>query len=143
MANAVIAKLVTPAPADMKKAATFVIGDTKFTVNGVEFTMDVAPYVKDGRTYLPVRFVGQALGVSDSNILWDNATQKVTMLKNGTVVQLTIGSKVMLVNGAAITMDVAPELTSDRTMLPFRAIAQAFGANVGWDEATQTVTMDL
>jgi hypothetical protein len=143
VAKAVVAKLVTPAPTDQKKSAKFVIGDTNFTVNGIEYTMDVAPYVKDGRTYLPVRFVAQALGVADSNILWDNATQKVTLIKGGTVVQLTIGSNVMLVNGAAITMDVPAEITSDRTMLPFRFIAQAFGATVGWDEATQTVTMDL
>ena len=47
------------------------------------------------------------------------------MIKGGTVVQLTIGSNVMLVNGAAITMDVPAEITSDRTMLPFRFIAQA------------------
>lgn len=137
------AKVVTTAPVDTKKNATFVIGSTSFSVNGVEQTMDVAPYIKDGRTYLPVRFVAQALGVADANILWDEATQKVTLLKGDKVVQLTIGSKAMLVNGVTITMDVAPELTSDRTMLPFRAIAQAFGATVGWDEATQTVTMDL
>lgn len=143
VAKCVIAKVATPAPVDQKKSAKFVIGDTNFSVNGVDYTMDVAPYVKDGRTYLPVRFVAQALGVADSNILWDNATQKVTLIKNGTVVQLTIGSNVMLVNGSAITMDVPAEITSDRTMLPFRFIAQAFGANVGWDEATQTVTMDL
>jgi hypothetical protein len=143
VASAVIAKVGTPAPADQKKSAKFVIGDTSFTVNDVEYTMDVAPYVKDGRTYLPVRYVAQALGVADSNILWDNATQKVTLIKGGTVVQLTIGSNVLLVNGAAITMDVPAEITSDRTMLPFRFIAQAFGATVGWDEATQTVTMDL
>lgn len=143
VAKAAIAKIVTPAPVDQKKSAKFVIGDTTFSVNGIEYTMDVAPYVKDGRTYLPVRYVAQALGVADSNILWDNATQKVTLIKGGTVVQLTIGSNVLLVNGAAITMDVPAEITSDRTMLPFRFIAQAFGASVGWDEATQTVTMDL
>lgn len=142
-ASVIVANVVTPVPGEQKKAAKFVIGDTKFTVNGVEQTMDVAPYVKDGRTYLPVRFVAQALGVSDSNILWDEATQKVTLIKGDKVVQMTIGSKAMLVNGITINMDVPAEINSGRTMLPFRFMAQAFGASVGWDDATQTVTMDL
>jgi len=111
-------------------------------VAGVEKTMDVAPYVKNGRTYLPVRYVASALGVLDSNILWDEATQKVTLLKGDKVVQLTIGSNAMIVNGVTITMDAAPEITSGRTMLPFRFIAQAMGSSVAWDEATQTVTLN-
>jgi len=139
---AAAAVVSTPAPGSYKANASFVIGSTTYKVGGVEMTMDVAPYVKDGRTFLPVRYVAQALGVADANILWDNASQKVTLIKDGTVVQLTIGSNVLLLNGAAITMDVAPELTSDRTMLPIRFIAQAFGATVGWDEATQTVTLN-
>jgi hypothetical protein len=40
-------------------------------------------------------------------------------------------------------MDVAPEIKDGRTMLPFRWIAQALGASVEWDEATQTVTVKL
>ena len=33
-----------------------------YTVNGAEKTMDVAPFAKDNRTYVPVRFVGEGLG---------------------------------------------------------------------------------
>ena len=39
------------------------IGETTYTVNGEEKTMDVAPVIGSGdRTYVPVRFVGEALG---------------------------------------------------------------------------------
>ncbi len=125
-----------------KRDASFVIGSLTYTVNGVEKAMDAAPYIKDGRTYLPVRFVADALGVDSSNILWDG--KNVTLIKGDRVVQMTIGSKVMLINGASITMDVAPEVVEPgRTMLPFRWIAQALGAQVGWDEATKTVTMNI
>lgn len=124
-----------------KSTASFVIGATDYTVNGNKLTMDVAPIIKDGRTFLPVRYVAQALGVSDDNIIWDGVNETVTLLKGDKVVQLKIGSKTLLVNGVSITMDVSAELVSGRTMLPFRAIAQALGATVGWDEATQTVTL--
>lgn len=136
------ATVITSAPVDTKTSASFVIGKTTYKVGGVEKTMDVAPYIKNGRTYLPVRYVAQSLGVDDANILWDAATQKVTLLKGDKVVQMTIGSSDMIVNGVTIRMDVAAEITDGRTMLPFRFIAQALGASVGWDEATQTVTLN-
>ena len=57
------------------------------------------------------------------------------------VVQLTIGSTTMLLNGAPITMDTAPEITSGRTCLPVAWVAKALGANIQWDATTQTVTI--
>ena len=141
LTKVVNAVCVTPAPGDAKQAASFVIGSSNYTLNGVEATMDVAPYVKDGRTYLPVRYVGYALGVAAENILWDGKT--ATLIKGDKVVQVTVGSKAMVVNGASINLDVAPELKDGRTMLPFRWIAWAFGAAVDWDAETQTVTMTL
>lgn len=142
-ASVINATCVTPAPGDAKQTANFVIGSTTYTVGGVEQSMDVAPYVKDGRTYLPVRYVGYALGVNADKIMWDSATGTVTMIKGDKVVQVVVGSKSMVINGATITMDAAPEINNGRTMLPFRWIAWAFGANVQWDGATQTVTMEL
>jgi len=136
------ATTVTPAPGDYKNKVTFVIGSTTYTVNDVEQSMDVAPYIKGDRTYMPIRYVANAIGINDSNIFWDGVKRTVTLMKGDKVVQLTIGSKQLLVNGAALTMDVAPEIVSDRTMLPARFVAQAFGAGVGWDEATQEVTIE-
>jgi len=141
VAAVVNATVGTPAPGDSMMAASFVIGAKTYTLNGVEATMDVVPYVKDGRTYLPVRYVGYALGVAPENILWDGKT--ATLVKGDKVVQVSVGSKAMIVNGATINLDVAPELKDGRTMLPFRWIAWAFGAAVDWDAATQTVTMNL
>lgn len=142
-AKVVNAVCVTPAPGEEKQSAVFVIGSTTYTVNGVEAEMDVAPYVKDGRTYLPVRYAGYALGVAEENIFWDNSTGTATLIKGDRVVQFTIGQKAMIINGASVALDVAPEITNGRTMLPFRWIATAFGASVDWDGETQTVTMEL
>lgn len=124
-----------------KRSANFQIGSTTYTVNGVQSTMDVAPYVKDGRTYLPVRYVAYALGISPENVIWDGV--KATFIGQGRVVQVTPGSNVLAINGAPVSMDVVAEVVDGRVMVPFRWVAQAFGAQVDWDEATQTVTMNL
>jgi len=138
-----IARVITPAPTDVKSKVSFVIGETKYTANGVEKTMDVASYINNDRTYLPVRYVASALGVADSNILWNDSDKTATLIKGDKVVQLKVGDSKMLVNGVGIEMGVAPEISSERTMLPFRFIAQAFGASVAFDDVTKTVTMEL
>lgn len=47
------------------------------------------------------------------------------------------GIKVYL-EGNKINFDVQPQTINDRTMVPIRAIFEAMGANVTWDDATQT-----
>jgi uncharacterized protein YjdB len=122
-------------------SALFTIGSTQYTADNQIIQMDVAPYIEDNRTFLPLRFVANALGIADSNIFYDPTSQKVTIIKGSSVVQLTIGSTIMLANGAPIMMDVAPEIEAGRTCLPIAWIAQALGTNITWDATTQTITL--
>ena len=80
-------------------SAVFTIGQTSYTVNGAVYNMDATPYIKDGRTFLPLRYIANAAGIADSNITWDPATQTVTISKGERLVQVTIGSTTMLING--------------------------------------------
>ncbi len=40
-------------------------------------------------------------------------------------------------------MDAAPFISNGRTVVPIRIIAEAFGAKIDWDGATQTITITL
>ncbi|GAB6159019.1 copper amine oxidase N-terminal domain-containing protein [Desulfotomaculum varum] len=124
----VAAVVVTPAPE--AGTATFDIGSTIYTAGGVTKVMDAAPYIKNGRTYVPVRYLAYALGVAENDIAYENGV--VTLKKGNDTIKLTIGSTTLLKNDAATTMDVAPEVTNGRTMLPARFVAEALGANVGY-----------
>lgn len=135
----VIANTITPAQAGGN--AEFKINSNIYSVNGVAKVMDVAPYIKDNRTYVPIRYLAYALGVAENDVVWDAAASTATFTKGDKVVVLTIGSTTMTVNGEAQTMDVAPEIVNNRTMLPARFVAEAFGATVGWDAATGTVVI--
>ncbi len=124
--------------------ATITIGSLIYTVNDVPAQMDALPYITNSRTYVPVRYLAYALGLTADDIDWDNASRTVTIVdaNSSTTIQLTIGSKYLFVNGTPTLMDVAPEITSSRTMLPARWVAEALGAAVGWDSATRTVVID-
>jgi hypothetical protein len=136
-----IANTITPAV--QGASATFKVASNIYNVNGIAKVMDAAPYVKNDRTYVPMRFLGYALGLNDDQILWDETAQTVTLTKGDIVVVFTIGSTTYTVAGEAKTADVAPEIVDGRTMLPARYVAEAFGATVGWDQASQTVLIEV
>ena len=137
-----VATVVTPADGNATvEPATFTIGSSTYKVGEVEKTMDVAPFVEAGRTFMPVRYVAEAIGISQDNILWDQATQTATFIKAGNVAQLKVGSKTLTVNGANISMDTAAKVKDGRTVIPVRFVAQALGASVNYDEANKTVTV--
>jgi len=121
--------------------AVYVIGAPTFTVNGAVQSVVTPSYIKNGRTFLAIRDIATGLGIDPMNVLWDAASSKVTLIKGTKIVQVQIGSNVMNVNGVAVAMDVAPEISNGRSMLPAAFIAQAFGATASWDMATQTVTI--
>jgi copper amine oxidase-like protein len=56
------------------------IGSTQATVNGQQQYIDVAPFIIGASTYVPLRFVSQALGAS---VNWDGANQIVAIFTNG------------------------------------------------------------
>jgi hypothetical protein len=133
----VIANCVTPASSGA--SISFKVGSNIYTVNGVNKVMDASPYIKGDRTYVPMRYMAETLG---AEVVWDQTAQTVTLTKGDTVVVFTIGSTTYTVNGESAVADVAPEITSDRTMLPARYAAEALGAVVGWDAGTQTVIIN-
>lgn len=51
------------------------------------------------------------------------------------------GHITIVVNGRPIATDVPPQNVNGRVMVPIRFVAEALGANVGWDGNTQTVTI--
>ena len=61
----------------------------------------------------------------------------------GDVVVMSIGSNEIVINDTVKTIDAEPMIQNDRTYVPFRALAEAFGATVAYDEATQAVTAEL
>ena len=97
---------------------------------------DVYPYIKNSRTYVPIRFIAEELGY---DVKWDGPNKKVTMTSDGTTVELTIGSNKMMVNGKAVLLDAPAEIRDDRTFVPLRAIAEAFGEKVDYSSDYKAV----
>lgn len=132
--------IVTPADTNTVKVnASFVIGKTSYTNNGTEVTMDAAPYIAKNRTMVPIRYIANACGVTDENITWNQATRTATISGPNNVVTIKMGSNTITTSNGVITMDTVAVNTGNRIYVPARFIANALGATVTWDAATQTV----
>lgn len=121
---------------------TYRIGQTSYTVNGQVYSMDVAPLIINDRTYLPIRYVAESLG---SVINWDGSLQQVTVILNGTTVEMVINSNIAKVNGVntpiADDPQVTPLLISDRVQVPVAFVAGSLGFDVAWDAALQEIIL--
>ena len=111
-------------------------GGISVTLNGEALTFDVQPQLIDNRTMVPLRKIFEAMGAV---VDWNDDTQTVTATKGNEKVVATINSKNVYINGETKTLDVPPMVIDDRTLVPVRFVAEAFGANVDWNESTQTV----
>lgn len=107
-------------------------------INGQQIAFDVPPQLINSRTMVPLRAIFEALG---ANVQWYEEQQSVTSVRGNTVISLKINDTTMYVNGEAKILDTPACLVSGRTLVPVRAISEAFGATVNWDGTTNTVTI--
>lgn len=92
--------------------------------------MDVEPYIKEGRTMLPIRYVAEALGF---DVEWDNPNRTVILTDKEYKIEIPVDTNKIIVNGKTYESDVKPEIVNDRTMLPIANIARALGLVDGED----------
>lgn len=117
------------------------IGSTTYKVNGAEKSLEVAPVIQNNRTLVPTRAISEGLGYQ---VLWNASTNTATIVTpDNRTAAFTLGSNVVTVNGVpSLTMDTAPAVVDGRMLVPFRALGDALGIAVTWDEATNTATFN-
>lgn len=144
------------------RTAYFWVGSNQYqvVVNGVTTTetMDAAPYYKNGRVMLPIRYVARAMGIDDSDphlVSYEPKRQEVVLARmikldkllnyevvSGAVTIFHIGSNKCVWSGIfEIKMDVVPEIVDGRVYVPLRAAAQSLGGLCYWNDAEKKVTI--
>ena len=103
---------------------------------GEKLSFDVPPQIINGRTLVPMRKIFESLGAT---VDWDGNTRTATSVREDKTIILTIDSYTMYVNGKSVTLDVAPCIIDGRTLVPARAVSEAFNLKVDWDNDTRSV----
>lgn len=97
---------------------------------------DVAPKIVNGRTMVPMRKIFEYFG---ADVKWYDYNKSIYAECGYLNIQMQIDNYEMKINQKPLTLDAAPIIDNGRTLVPLRAVAEAFSAKVDWIQESQTV----
>lgn len=120
----------------------------KVVVNGTQLSFEQEPVIINDRVLVPMRAIFEALGAT---VTWVHANRHhgdcATADKGNKSIVLEIDSTYMSIseNGkpTEITLDTPSILYNGYTLVPVRAVSEAFDADVSWDGNTKTVNISV
>ena len=91
-------------------------------------------------TYVPLRSFSELFGAD--SIEWNGKTGVATIKKGNTVINIGDRLHYIEASGRYFYSSAPVRNISNRLFVPIRVIAKAFCVNVGWDNASRTVTLE-
>lgn len=125
-------------------SAAFAQDEITVLVNNYILEFDVPPQIIDGRTMVPMRKIFEAYGAT---VDWVAEMNLVLAAYNTNIIAMPINEYSFLITDAitnetkTVTLDVPVQVVDGRTLVPVRAISEAMGKSVTWDDATKTVVI--
>lgn len=119
--------------------ALFSVPLTAFAENaevGVEFNalpveFDQPAVIFENRTLVPLRKIFELLG---AEVSWNEETRTAVSQRYSRTVTVTVGNTIMLVDGEAKELDVPAKIINNRMLVPLRAVSEAYGCEVYWND---------
>jgi len=111
--------------------------EKRMLINELEQVIDQGPIVEQGRSYIPARFMIEALG---GKVLWDASEKRVRILLGDNMIDLWVNDKEhTIVNGVNKPYDTAPIIKNSRTLIPVRLVTENLGYKVNWLKGEITI----
>lgn len=127
---------------EYKKSIIMKINNPWMYVNGDVKKLDPeegsTPVILEGYTLLPLASIIKEFGGS---ISWDGSDEKISISLDENNLELWIDKNEAKVNGKQKTLEVAPKIISNRTMVPLRFVSDNLGLQIIWDGANQIVAL--
>ena len=115
--------------------ASFVVADASYAegvrveINSLEIEFDQPAIISENRTLVPFRKIFEVLG---ADVDWIGETRTAVSQKDGKVISITIGSNELYINNEPVYLDVPARIINNRTLVPLRAISEAYECKVEW-----------
>lgn len=133
-------KIITLVLASLLLISTTVFAKApSIEIDGKIIKTDAAPFIEKDRTFVPIRFIGEALNYK---VDWNKDKKLVTIKNNDRQILMTIGDTNITVNNDKIKNDVAPLIRKDRTYVPLRFVAENMNLKVNWDGKEKKVIIN-
>ena len=99
-------------------------------INGKLLVSDTMPRIKNGRTLVPLRALAEETGFEVS---YNEETKEINITNKDKIISFKIGEEKAYKNGEEIILEAPPEIINNRTLVPLRAISDAFGYDISWN----------
>lgn len=125
------------AEARIKNALTLIIDSPNVFVEGEKKMInsnepEQKPVIIDNSTYVPFRFLGEALG---TNVEYDEETRTAKFINSSYTLEFSLDNLATVTkNGEEIALDVPMKVINGRTYMPLRAISEMIDKEVFWDD---------
>ena len=125
------------------------IGNKFAKINGILYELDSPPQLIKNRTFVPIRFVSEAM---QAKVNWIGyPTNEVQIFFEDIIIHLWVGNNIARIeyfpqlnkNPETVTLDAPPTIINNRVLVPIRFISETFGAKVDWDKETQSINIIL
>lgn len=126
-------------------AKVYVYEEINFLEWETSATNYTAPFIRNSRTMVPIRFISENFGENNFNVdYFETDGRQEVIISGDKEIKLVIGettTEVTTFNKETKQyetyteiLDVAPVISNDRTFVPVRFISETMGLNVEWDE---------
>ncbi len=131
--------LTTSAVAEPKRSLVEMnVGNKTAKVDGKSIKLEAEPLLQQGTTYVPLRFVTEAMG---SELVYEAKSRRITVLRGKQMMEMHIGKKEYTLDGVRYESGVAPFTRNNRTLIPIRLFSEKLGYKVSYDPTDKKITI--
>lgn len=112
------------------------IGSTIAKVGERLISLDVTPYIKDGRAMVPIKLIGDTFS---AKVTWYDKLHACYVKYNGNLLIFYSNKNTCLFNGQVKKLDTYPELKSSKLFIPAKALNDFMSLNLDWNSKTQSL----
>lgn len=94
---------------------------------------------KNGVLLVPLRDAAELTGC---DVIWDSISKSIVINKDEDTIIFKINNREYSVNSNIYTLDTAPKIYEGKTYVPLRALSEAMGIEIDYNENDNTVTLN-